>query len=106
MNKHIIFSDVDGTIYGEDHGILPSTIKDINIARSKGVEFIVATGNGMVFASMERLAKNLDVRYFITSNGATLYDIKEKKYLIEKSLEASVADKILQKATELKALTM
>ena len=106
MNKHIIFSDVDGTIYGEERTVQPATIKDISFAKSKDVEFVVSTGNGAVFASMERLYKAIDARYFITSNGASLYDFKENKYLIEKTLSASIADKIVQKATELKVLAM
>lgn len=98
--KHIIFIDVDGTIYGLDKIIHNQTIKDIKYAQSKGVEVVINTGNGP-FSNMKNLATNLNIRYLINSNGASIYDFKENKAIFSKAINASAADEIIKMANKL-----
>ena len=97
--KHIIFSDVDGTVYGKDHKIHPQTIKDIKFAQSLGVEFVICTGNAY-FENMTVLAEELDVRYVITSNGGSIYDRELGDFIYKSMIPAAKANEILQEANK------
>ncbi len=103
--KNIIFSDVDGTIYGRDHKLNPQTIKDINFAQGLDVEFVIATGNGF-FENMDALADKLNTRYVITSNGASIYDRDIKDFIFKSKLEISKANELLKFANENKIATI
>lgn len=103
--KNIIFSDVDGTLYDRKHIIDPLTIKDIKRAQELDVEFIIATGNGF-FTNMKEVATKLNVQYVITSNGASIYDMKANEYIRKSMVPASIINKILKYAKENKVATI
>ncbi len=92
--KYIFFSDIDGTIYDHEQKVLPSTINDVIFAKKHNVEFVFATGNGY-FNSIKDLAKKMNVRYLILSNGAHIFDNHTKTTLYSCFIVKDLAQKVL-----------
>ena len=95
--KHIIFSDIDGTFYGFDQKVHPQTIKDIAYAQKNGVIFSLCTGNPFLNQSRE-VAKMTGADYFIGSNGAFIYDLKNNKEIHSELINKEEAQAILDVA--------
>lgn len=92
--KIIIFSDVDGTLYDKNFIPREDTIRDISFALSLGGKFVIATGNPP-FERHQELAKKVGSRYLITSNGATIFDNQEKKYIFSNEFDLNLQQKII-----------
>jgi len=92
-----IFTDVDGTIYKEKPIILEQTKKDISYAQANGYEVILATGNPY-FSKMKWLMEELNIDHIIGSNGATIYNKKEKKYEFTLFIDGKIINKIMKLA--------
>ncbi len=100
---YVIFSDVDGTIYRYGPETLETrTIEDIKLAQSRGIEFILVTGNAHLSAILF-LADKLDVRYIITSSGATIYDRYGHNFLRNLALEGDVVKQVIKSARQFTA---
>ncbi|TQC51596.1 Cof-type HAD-IIB family hydrolase [Mycoplasmopsis mucosicanis] len=94
--KRIVFSDADGTIYEfPDHKLSLNTQKSVLDAKKEGVEFVVVTGNPL-FEKMTKLAHNLESNYIITSNGAEIYDLVNKKHLFSCAIDDNELHKIVE----------
>ncbi|WP_051619059.1 Cof-type HAD-IIB family hydrolase [[Mycoplasma] collis] len=78
----IVFSDIDGTIYGKKFEYSNDVKESILNFQNKGGNFVIATGNP-AFSRIQKLASELNVKYLITSNGATIFDNEEKKYIFK-----------------------
>lgn len=76
----LVAADMDGTLLNRDRKITQYTQDVIKKAARRGVYFVPATGRA-VNALPEELKAMEEVRYGIFSNGATIYDLKEKKVL-------------------------
>lgn len=76
----LVAADMDGTLLNRDRKITKYTQKVIKEAIARGVYFVPATGRA-VNALPEELKQIEGIRYGIFSNGATIYDLKEKKVL-------------------------
>ncbi|WP_322901529.1 Cof-type HAD-IIB family hydrolase [Mycoplasmopsis felis] len=100
MKKWAIFSDVDGTIYPfpskELSEINQNKVKEVV---SKGVEFVINTGNGP-YKKIQKLAASLDGRYIICSNGALIFDNETKEILNIEYIPLTEAQKIWDLADE------
>ena len=92
--KYIIYVDIDGTVYPFNKKIHPQTFKDIKAAQNKNIEVVLCTGNPYL-DNVEKLAKKLEVRYCITSNGASIFDRTEKQFIYESTIPQAKAQKIL-----------
>lgn len=100
---YAIFSDVDGTIYRYGPNTLETrTIEDIKLAQSRGVEFILITGNAHLSAILF-LANKLDVRYIITSSGATIYDRSCNKIIRNLTLDPQIIIQAVKYARQFSA---
>lgn len=97
--KYLIFSDVDGTIYDRKQEYHKETINSIKSVKNRNAEFIICTGNPYL-QNMQELAKLLEVRYFVGSNGAMAIDIQENKILHLNSLTKQEAQIIFDIAIE------
>ena len=91
---YIIFSDVDGTIYDEKSIITDVVKRDVAYAKSKGYEFVIATGNP-VFSKMHWLMEELGVNYIVSSNGAGIYDKNNNKYIHTSFIPGEKINKIM-----------
>lgn len=95
MQKKIIFSDIDGTLYCHDFKI---SLETIDYIKKNKDNFILVLNTGNPLASrIFQVAKNLEIRYIISSNGALFSDLesgnhtlingsislKEQKFLFE-----------------------
>lgn len=102
--KYIIFSDIDGTLYARDRKIHPQTKADIFYAQKNNVELIFATGNGY-FGHIKKLVKKFNCNYIITSNGATIFDIKNNKVIYHSTIEKSIGQELVNFANKNKIET-
>lgn len=81
MSIKIIATDLDGTLMSPDHlTVSERTKKALLSAHEKGIKIAIATGRALNFT------KNVTdqipfVDYVICSNGASVYDRKEKKFI-------------------------
>ncbi len=72
-NIKLIACDLDWTLCNDAREITPANMAAIHKLRERGIEFVPATGR--VFGEVPReLRESDDVRYYITSNGAVIYD--------------------------------
>lgn len=96
MNKWVIFSDVDGTIYPFPNKELSNEI--INKTKElseKNIPFVINTGNGP-YEKIQRLANELSGRYIICSNGALIFDNLEKRILNIEYMPHKEVEKVWQ----------
>ena len=76
MAFKLIASDIDGTLVGEDSIVSKENLAAIKKMREMGIHFVPTTGRSY-YEIPEALIACEDIRYYITSNGACIYD-KEK----------------------------
>lgn len=88
MKKKIslIALDMDGTLYNNKSQISPTDETAIREAAASGVTVVISTGRPYAGLSAEFLA-TLGIRYAITSNGAAVYHLPDKKCLFESCME-------------------
>lgn len=82
----LVAADMDGTLLNRERQITQYTQDVIRRAVSQGVIFAPATGRA-VNALPQELKDMKEIRYGIFSNGATIYDLKEKKVLYKNQFE-------------------
>ncbi|QZE12366.1 HAD family hydrolase [Mycoplasma sp. Ms02] len=103
MNKFVIFSDVDGTIYGFPHKKLSEVNRlKINSLSEKGIPFVINTGNALV-DKIKRLGDILGSRYLICSGGAVIYDNYDKKYLHIEKMDLNEVQRLFDVAEQINA---
>ena len=84
LDIKLIGIDMDGTLLNSEKKISPRTIKALEIASQKGAEIVICTGR--VLQGIQEYIPELSfVRYYITSNGASIYDKKEDSFCVSKS---------------------
>lgn len=90
----LIALDLDGTLFNKNGVISPSTIKELNRASAQGVYTVIATGrpyNGLPFEQI----KETNIEYAITTNGASIYRIADKKCILEDSMDVETVYPII-----------
>ena len=94
--KLIVF-DLDGTIVSDTRDakniISPLIINAIHLAQACGIKIAVATGRDLKAAT--KPAEMINADYLIASNGALLYNCKEKKIIWAHYLKENVIKLIL-----------
>ena len=78
----LVAADMDGTLLNKDRKVTKYTQEVIKKSIAQGVYFVPATGRA-INALPQELKDMDEIRYGIFSNGATIYDLKEKKSLYE-----------------------
>ena len=78
--------DLDGTMLNQ-YGIVTQKTKEaIKRAQQKGIEIVIASGRPI--DSIKTIAKEIQSeKYFISGNGAIIYDIAKKKIIYENILK-------------------
>lgn len=95
LDIKLIGIDMDGTLLNTEKKISPRTITALEIASQKGAKIVICTGR--VLQGIREYIPDLSfVRYYITSNGASIYDIKEDKVIYQNLIPTDKADKVLQ----------
>lgn len=83
--KTLYISDLDGTLLNENALLSEDTIQGLNKLIEKGVNFTVATAR--TNATVVKMLKDVNIQLpVILMNGVTIYDIRNKKYLITENI--------------------
>ena len=87
--------DLDGTMLNQ-YGLVTQRTKDaIEKAQKKGIEIVIASGRPT--DSVKTIAKEINSnRYFISGNGAIIYDITNEQIIYENVLKKSKALDIIK----------
>ena len=93
----MIASDLDGTLLGKDGNLSEYTLSVLKKASEQGIKLVIASGRA--FHTLPECVLNLDCAdYAITSNGASVYDLKRKHLLKSYYLKEHSARKIIEYA--------
>lgn len=91
----LVAADMDGTLLNRDRKVTEYTQNVIKKAIAQGVYFVPATGRAVNALPPELKAMD-EIRYGIFSNGATIYDLKEKKILYKNHFELERVFELLE----------
>jgi Cof subfamily protein (haloacid dehalogenase superfamily) len=81
----LVASDLDGTLLTSSKEVTPRLMFALEKLTEKGIYFVPATGR--VYNSLPESVKSMPfLKYVITSNGAVIYDVEEKRNVIENCL--------------------
>lgn len=84
----LVAIDLDGTMLNSYGVVTQNTKEVIKEVQEKGVEVIIASGRPI--DSIKTIAKEIESKnYFISGNGAILYDIKKDEIIYENTLKKS-----------------
>ena len=94
MPINLIATDLDGTLLAPDHiSVTQRTMSALTSAHKKGVKIAISTGRTL--SLIKDVAVKLPfVDYIIYSNGAGVYDCKEKKTVFTEPVKKEKADRI------------
>ena len=98
-NIRLLALDLDGTLLNEEKHITPRTLAALNRAREQGVLFVPVTGRpaqGLPQAVLDLPG----LRYAVTSNGATIRDLQEDRFLLEKHLTPATCRAVLARCAD------
>jgi len=91
----LIAIDLDGTMLNEKKELTDRTKKALVQACKEGILIIPATGRH--YNGIPKEIEELEgVRYFLTTNGAGVYDKEQKKFLYEDAMSCEFALRILK----------
>lgn len=76
MGIELIAVDLDGTALRTDKSVSPRTVRALSAAAARGIEVVPATGRIAKMVSHE-LLEIPGVRYTLTSNGASVVDLRD-----------------------------
>lgn len=94
MKIKLIASDLDGTFLTDKKEITPLTKETIEKAGREGIRFVPATGRAFSAVPKEMLALP-HTEYVITSNGAAIYSISEKRRVYQCLLDGESVRAVL-----------
>ncbi|QJG66911.1 Cof-type HAD-IIB family hydrolase [Mycoplasma phocoenae] len=99
--KPIIFTDMDGTLYGSDFKVMKQTKSDIEFALSINEEnfissdFNLCTGNPITERTIN-IANELKAKYIIGSTGAQIYDVDNNKIVVQHCIDNETTQEIIE----------
>lgn len=99
LNKGMLVIDLDGTLLNNEEFIPTTTIELLKKFKSSGTIITVATGRTLW--ETEIIPSLFDIAdYAISSDGANLLDIKNKKYIYNKTFEKTQIEEIMNLVEE------
>lgn len=91
----IIALDLDGTLLDSNKNISERNYQALKKAAEQGVEIVPTTGR--FYGMLPKVVKDLPfVNYVITVNGASVYDVREKKNIAEANIPLDTALKLME----------
>ncbi|QKT05694.1 HAD-IIB family hydrolase [Mycoplasma sp. OR1901] len=103
--KKLFAFDLDGTILGENNRVSEFNFEALKLSKKLGNINAIATGRGIskvLPLFNEETINNFD--YFVCSNGAVIYDIKNKKTYVLGKLDNSIFEIIRKYADDNKLI--
>lgn len=96
MSIKLIASDLDGTLMSTDHlTVAPRTKNALVSAQNKGIKIAIATGRALSFTAGVT-AQIPFVDYVVCSNGASVYDRKNGKFIYRNTVSAEITSKAVK----------
>lgn len=90
MDIKLISFDLDGTFLDDTKNVPERNLRAIEEAAARGVYIVPATGR--TYAGLPGMLKELPyIRYYITANGACVYDAKEDRALSKSMIPLELA---------------
>ena len=103
MSVKLICFDLDGTFLDDSKNIPPENLRAIEKAAEKGVHIVPATGR--TYTGLPEVLRQIPcIRYFITANGAHVYDAKEDKVISRAEIPLELAIRFYDYADTLPAI--
>ena len=99
MDIRLIATDLDGTLLHDDKSVSAYTKQTLARAADDGIPVAIATGRPLM-AIPEHLISMDCFSYAITSNGASVYDLKTGERLMERILSREASLRILEAIPE------
>ena len=100
MNIRLISFELDGTFLDDNKNIPPENLRAIEEAENRGVHIVPATGR--TYTGLPETLRSIPfIRYFITANGAHVYDAKEDKVISRAEIPLSLAMRFYDYADKL-----
>lgn len=94
-NIRLIAIDLDGTLLNQEKKVSEKTKEVLRQAVQKGIVIVPATGRH--YHGIPKEVIELEgIRYFLTTNGAAVYDKKQKDYLYEDAMPCAFALQVLK----------
>ena len=93
LDKQIVFSDYDGTIYITEEN-MPKNIKSIEEYRNLGGKFVIVTGRSKTSVSNVIKQYNIPYDYIISNNGAVIFNSDMVK-IYEQTITTDISNKII-----------
>lgn len=93
LNKQIVFSDYDGTIYITEEN-MSRNIKAIEEYRNLDGKFVIVTGRSKTSVSNVIKQYNIPYDYIISNNGAVIYNSYMVK-IYEQTIPTDISGKII-----------
>ena len=96
MAVKLIMTDLDGTLFKNDHeSISERNVNALKKAQEKGIKICIATGRtkSLIFDAVARVSF---ADYIITSNGAVTYDAKTDEIITAQLLSAEKSKKVFE----------
>ena len=90
MSVRLIAFDLDGTLLDDEKRIPPENIRALEAAAAQGVAVVPATGR-IVRGIPEPVKRLPGARYFIVSNGAGVYDMREDRLIYRGDVPVELA---------------
>ena len=91
----IIALDLDGTLLDSDKKLSERNYQALKTAAEKGIEIVPTTGR--FYGMLPNNIKDLPfVNYVITVNGASVYDVREKKNIAEANIPLDTAIEVMK----------
>lgn len=94
MEIKLIAIDLDGTLLNSKLEVSSYTIKQLNKAMEMGVEIVICTGRTLSELPVEFSQMPL-IKYYITSNGAVIWDRKELTIIYDNPIPSQDVKKIM-----------
>lgn len=88
--------DLDGTILTEDKQITEETRRAVHSASAQGMEVAFCTGRSLIECD-DALAALPEVRYVVLSNGARVWDTKERRLIARRAFQPEVSGEIVRR---------
>lgn len=94
MTHKLIAFDLDGTLLDSDKNLPEENLRALEKAAEKGVCLVPATGR--IFSGIPEKIRSLPfIRYYITVNGAGVYDAWEDRLLYKREIEPALALRVI-----------
>ena len=103
MMYKVICSDLDGTLLDSESRLSKENSLAISELAKRGILFVPTTGRTMLELPDE-IKNHKDVRYFIYSNGAGIYDVEKKADVCSRLIDKERISKILDVLSKYKLM--